>query len=214
MEKEQGIKKDLLEIRSLLGQATAAAGIAMQGWENRTAQMERLNTALERAAILSRNALELARPHVDFPQEGKPAARQKNISGMIRLHDMGWLHIRLETLLPHCRFQTPAYLSDTVARLMDSLGEGGARLPYFKKAVLVIDEHCSCKSRTVYDQDNKGWKAVSNVLKGRLFPDDDQFSLGVVLVSTESEKAECNIYVLPADDVGEFFELRRAGLLF
>ena len=188
MEKEQGIKKDLLEIRSLLGQATAAAGIAMQGWENRTAQMERLNTALERAAILSRNALELARPHVDFPQEGKPAARQKNISGMIRLHDMGWLHIRLETLLPHCRFQTPAYLSDTVARLMDSLGEGGARLPYFKKAVLVIDEHCSCKSRTVYDQDNKGWKAVSNVLKGRLFPDDDQFSLGVVLVSTESEK--------------------------
>ena len=61
MEKEQGIKKDLLEIRSLLGQATAAAGIAMQGWENRTAQMERLNTALERAAILSRNALELAR---------------------------------------------------------------------------------------------------------------------------------------------------------
>ncbi len=214
MEKEQGIKKDLLEIRSLLGQATAAAGIAMQGWENRTAQMERLNTALERAAILSRNALELARPHVDFPQEGTPAARQKNISGMIRLHDMGWLHIRLETLLPHCRFQTPAYLSDTVARLMDSLGEGGARLPYFKKAVLVIDEHCSCKSRTVYDQDNKGWKAVSNVLKGRLFPDDDQFSLGVVLVSTESEKAECNIYVLPADDAGEFFELRRAGLLF
>ena len=68
-------KEELLEIKSLLGQATAAAGIAAQDWENKTAQMERLNAALERAAILSRNALELTRPCVDFPQEGKPAAQ-------------------------------------------------------------------------------------------------------------------------------------------
>ncbi len=77
-----------------------------------------------------------------------------------------------------------------------------------------MDEHCSCESRTVFDQDNKGWKAVPNALKGRLFPDDDQFSLGIALLSTESEKAGCNIYVMPAEDAGEFFELRRDGLLF
>ena len=214
MEKEQGIKKDLLEIRSLLGQATAAAGIAMQGWENRTAQMERLNTALERAAILSRNALELARPHVDFPQEGKPAARQKNISGMIRLHDMGWLHIRLDTLLPHCRYQVPAYLSDTITRLLDGFGQGGGKLPYYEKETLVIDEHCSRKTRTVFDQDNKGWKAVPNALKGRLFPDDDQFSLDIALLSAESAELWCDIYVLPVNDAWEFFSQRQGGMLF
>ena len=201
-------KEELLEIKSLLGQATAAAGIAAQDWENKTAQMERLNAALERAAILSRNALELTRPCVDFPQEGKPAAQQESFSGAIRLLAIGWLHIRLETLLPHCRFQTPAYLSDTVARLMDSLGEGGARLPYFKKAVLVIDEHCSCKSRTVYDQDNKGWKAVPNAIKGVLVPDDDQFTLELALLSTLDGTPSCHIYLLPQEEAGEFFALR------
>ncbi len=207
-------KNGLLEIKNLLGQATAAAGIAALGGENAAAQLERLNAALEHAAVLSRNTLEQARPCVDFLQGGKPPAPCVDIGGTVRLLDGRWLHIRLDTLLPHCRFQSPGYLADTISRLLDSFGENGRRLPYYKKALLVMDEHCSCESRTVFDQDNKGWKAVPNALKGRLFPDDDQFSLGIALLSTESEKAGCNIYVMPAEDAGEFFELRRDGLLF
>ena len=207
-------KNGLLEIKNLLGQATAAAGIAALGGENAAAQLERLNAALEHAAVLSRNTLEQARPCVDFLQGGKPPAPCVDIGGTVRLLDGRWLHIRLDTLLPHCRFQSPGYLADTISRLLDSFGENGRRLPYYQKALLVMDEHCSCESRTVFDQDNKGWKAVPNALKGRLFPDDDQFSLGIALLSTESEKAGCNIYVMPAEDAGEFFELRRDGLLF
>ena len=164
--------------------------------------------------MLSRNTLEQARPCVDFLQGGKPPAPCVDIGGTVRLLDGRWLHIRLDTLLPHCRFQSPGYLADTISRLLDSFGENGRRLPYYKKALLVMDEHCSCESRTVFDQDNKGWKAVPNALKGRLFPDDDQFSLGIALLSTESEKAGCKIYVRPAEGAGEFFELRRDGLLF
>lgn len=207
-------KNGLLEIKNLLGQATAAAGIAALGGENAAAQLERLNAALEHAAVLSRNTLEQARPCVDFLQGGKPPAPCVDIGGTVRLLDGRWLHIRLDTLLPHCRFQSPGYLADTITRLLDGFVENGRRLPYYKKALLVMDEHCSCESRTVFDQDNKGWKAVPNALKGRLFPDDDQFSLGIALLSTESEKAGCNIYVMPAEDAGEFFELRRDGLLF
>ena len=59
-----------------------------------------------------------------------------------------------ETLLPHCRFQSPGYLADTITRLLDGFVENGRRLPYYKKALLVMDEHCSCENRTVYDQDN------------------------------------------------------------
>ena len=207
-------KNGLLEIKNLLGQATAAAGIAALGGENVAAQLERLNAALEHAAVLSRNTLEQARPCVDFLQGGKPPAPCVDIGGTVRLLDGRWLHIRLDTLLPHCRYQVPAYLSDTITRLLDGFGQGGGKLPYYEKATLVIDEHCSRKTRTVFDQDNKGWKAVPNALKGRLFPDDDQFSLGTALLSTECGSAECNIYLLPAGDEGEFFELRREGLLF
>lgn len=208
------IQNELLEIKALLGQATAAAGMAAIGGGNVIPQMERLNAALERAAVLSRNALELERPCVEFLQGGKPLAPRTDFGGTVRLLNGRWVHIRLDTLLPHCRYQVPTYISDTITRLLDTFGQSGGKLPYYEKALLVMDEHCSCANRAVYDQDNKGWKAVPNALKGRLFPDDDQFSLGIALLSTESEKAECDIYVLPAEDAGEFFELRRDGMLF
>ena len=207
-------KNGLLEIKNLLGQATAAAGIAAIGGGNVIPQIERLTAALERAVVLSRNTLELQRPCVEFLQGGKPVLPHTAIGGTIRLLNGHWLHIRLDTLLPHCRFQSPGYLADTITRLLDGFVENGRRLPYYKKAMLVMDEHCSCESRTVYDQDNKGWKAVPNALKGRLFPDDDQFSLGVALLSAESEELWCDIYVLPADDAWEFFSIRQGGMLF
>ena len=63
-------------------------------------------------------------------------------------------------------------------------------------------------ARQVYDQDNKAWKAISNALKGRVVADDDQYSLGVCLLSRRSSEAECHIYVLPVQDAGDFFFLR------
>ena len=78
-------KNGLLEIKNLLGQATAAAGIAALGGENAAAQLERLNAALEHAAVLSRNTLEQARPCVDFLQGGKPPAPCVDIGGTVRL---------------------------------------------------------------------------------------------------------------------------------
>ncbi len=208
------IQNELLEIKSLLGQATAAAGIAAIGGGNVIPQIERLTAALERAVVLSRNTLELQRPCVEFLQGGKPVLPHTAIGGTIRLLNGRWLHIRLDTLLPHCRFQSPGYLADTITRLLDGFVENGRRLPYYKKALLVMDEHCSCESRRVYGQDDKGGKAVPNALKGRLFPDDDQFSLGVALLSAESDELWCDIYVLPADDAWEFFSIRQGGMLF
>jgi len=37
--------------------------------------------------------------------------------------------------------------------------------------MLIIDEHCGIDGRYIFDQDNKGYKAVSNAIKGRLIPD-------------------------------------------
>lgn len=76
------------------------------------------------------------------------------------------------------------------------------------QALLVIDEHCDIDARRVYDQDNKGWKAISNAIKGRLVADDDQYSLGVCLLSERSSEEACHIYLLPLQDAGDFFFMR------
>lgn len=53
------------------------------------------------------------------------------------------------------------------------------KLPFFNRALLVIDEFTGIQGRHIFDQDNKGYKAVSNAIKGRLIPDDDQYTLAL-----------------------------------
>jgi len=80
-------------------------------------------------------------------------------------------------------------------------------LPYFRAAMLVIDEHCGIDGRHIFDSDNKGWKAVSNAIKGRLIPDDDQYTLSLVLLSQKSELNVCHITLLEQADAEDFFDL-------
>ncbi len=49
------------------------------------------------------------------------------------------------------------------------------------------------------------WKAVSNALKGRLFPDDDQYTLALSLLSTRSTENVCHITLLDLADAADFF---------
>ncbi|MDR2903292.1 MAG: hypothetical protein LBU77_02115 [Clostridiales bacterium] len=176
--------------------------------------VETMNMALETAAVTSRNILERIQKDTDTVKLGAPVLPNLSVCGEVRVIEYGWLHIRLNALLPHCRFQTPKYLNDTVKRLLDQFSANGRTIPYYENAMLIIDEHCNIKSRSVYDPDNKNWKAVSNALKGRVFPDDNQFSLGIVLVSTPSEKLSCNVFVIDAADAGEFFNMRSGGSLY
>ena len=85
---------------------------------------------------------------------------------------------------------------------------GGSQLPFYRKAMLVIDEHCGVDGRHIFDQDNKGWKVVSNAIKGRLVPDDDQFTLVLVLLSEKSELNVCHITLLDLSDAADFFATR------
>ena len=130
------------------------------------------------------------------------------ISGKVTVSEYGWVQIKINTLLPHCRFRTPTYLSDTLTRLLDEYERKFYALPKFNQALLVIDEHCNIENRKVYDQDNKGWKAVPNAIKGRLIPDDDQFSLSIALLATRSSEVACYMTLLPLHDASDFFALR------
>ena len=47
---------------------------------------------------------------------------------------------------------------------------------------------------------------MSNAVKGRLIPDDDQHTLAVALLSTQDTKCECcHITLLPLEDAHDFF---------
>lgn len=141
--------------------------------------------------------------------EKRPVLPGREVTGSVDRINYTWLHITLKTLLPHCRFQTPSWLSDTIRRLLDDYESAGGIIPFYgNDAVLILDEHSRISHRSVYDQDNKGWKAVSNALKGRAFPDDDQYSLGVILLASESGENVTHITVMDVKDAGDFLTMR------
>ena len=48
-------------------------------------------------------------------------------------------------------------------------------------------------------------KAVSNAIKGRLIPDDDQYTLAVALLSKKSAESICHISLMELRDASDFF---------
>jgi len=204
--------KTVQELTHIAYQTTSRFLALMDGRETNSGSVAELLDAIagkvERGAVMIRNICEKHRPAV-IRGTSKPPLTHMHVAGKAEVNEYGWLHIELNALLPHCRFQTPLWLTDTVTRLLDEYEGKGRPLPVFQNAVLIIDEHCDIKSRTVYDQDNKGYKAIPNALKGRVIKDDDQFTLGLALISTRSAATACHIYVVPQYEAGDFFALRQ-----
>ena len=170
-------------------------------------ELESASSWFEHSAVEMRKLCERHCPNVGG-YGSRPELPRMETAGFVEQFGYGWLHIQLNTLLPHCRYRPSEWLSDTIRRLLDEYESGGSKLPYFKQAMLVIDEHCGIKGRHIFDQDNKGYKAVSNAIKGRLIPDDDQYTLALSLLSTRSELDVCHITLLDIVDVADFFAYR------
>lgn len=205
------LKRDMAHIQELVGTAFNQTGGLVALGDGGQMSPEKLEKTLEqtmdcfeRATLELRRMCETYAPGVGGYQRKHPASRVE-AAGYVEQFGYGWVHIVLQTLLPHCRYQTPAWLTDTIRRLLDEYEAGGSKLPCFERAMLVIDEHSGIEGRHIFDQDNKGWKAVSNALKGRLFPDDDQYTLAISLLSTKSPDNLCHITLLDLSDAADFF---------
>ncbi len=207
-----GMKEDIARMQDLAGDAFAATGTLAALADS--ASPEKLQKALEETSgAFERSALELRRLcEKHAPGAGgygkRPVLPRMETAGFVERFGYGWLHIQLNTLLPHCRYQPSEWLSDTIRRLLDDYEASGRELPIFSKALLVIEEHCSVEGRHIFDQDNKGWKAVSNAVKGRLVPGDDQFTLALALLSEKSELNVCHITLLDIAETSDFFAAR------
>lgn len=209
-----GLKQDMVRIQELIGTAFAQTGCLVALSDGGMMSPEKLQQTLEQTMEhFERSALELRRLCEQYsPGVGgygnRARAPAMEIAGHVEILCEDWLHICLNTLLPHCRFQSPNWLTDTIRRLLNHYEAQGKPLPRYKRALLVIDEHSSIGGRHVFDQDNKGWKAVSNALKGRVIEDDDQYTLNVALVSKMSKETACHITLLEQRDAADFFSLR------
>ena len=170
-------------------------------------QLEELCSGFEDAALQVRRLCERQMPGTGGYRRGK-SMRPLEVVGFVERIGIDWLHIRINTLLPHCRFQPPTWLTSTLTELLDAYELCGGTLPHFKSALLVIEEYSDVEGRHIFDQDNKGWKAVSNALKGRIIPDDDQYTLQVALLTTRSCQDVCHITVLDMKDAPDFFSAR------
>ena len=165
---------------------------------------------MEVACIEMRRIAEVIRPQDSKVLTSERSA--KTIYGNINITDEGWLHIRLNTLLPHYKvLGGTQYISDSITRLLDICVSSGVILPSYKKAFLGIIEHCSVDCCEAFDSDNKGYKAVINTLKGRLFEDDNQFELSLGLFTEDDHENYCNIYVLPMEESAKFMWLKTEG---
>ena len=196
--------KLLKDISVLLSQAEGRIKLALSG---RITGLPEAQIEVEKAAVKLCQWNETALPRIGEP-EGKPVLPPSEIAGKIEVNLFGWVHITLYTLLPNCRYRTPEFLQETISRLLQSYTRTKGPLPWFEKALLVINEHCDLRNRQVFDQDNKGWKAIPNAIKGVVVPDDDQFTLELALLSTMDRMPSCHIYILPVEEAGDFFALR------
>lgn len=129
----------------------------------------------------------------------------KPITGAIEVTSEGWLHIRLDMLLPNCRYGTTPHIKNAIQTFLDQYD---GQLPFFEKAFLIIDEHSNDDTRQVYDPDNKAWKAISNALKGSIFADDNQYTLSLCLLARRSDRAACHIFVMPPEDAPIYLCMR------
>lgn len=165
---------------------------------------------MELTCIEMRRIAETIRPQEDTTQTTNNMT--KTIYGSVNLTNDGWLHIKLNTLLPHYKILGGTqYISDSINRLLNSFVKSSLKLPYFEKAFLGIIEHCSVDCCEAFDSDNKGYKAVVNTLKGRCFEDDNQFELSLGLFTVADKENCCHIYVLPIEEAAKFVWLKSEG---
>ena len=76
--------------------------------------------------------------------------------GTLEIAGAGWVHMQIDTLLPHCRYMPATWLTDTVRQLLTAYTQRTNFRLHFKQMLLVIDEHSDVDGRHVFDQDNKG----------------------------------------------------------
>lgn len=214
------LSNDAKRIHSLVSEAYRKTGKLLAISDGAPLSSPKLQQTLEQVCSFMEGAVLELRKLCEMHSSGvcifgkKPGTRTELPTGHIELAGCGWVHLQLNTLLPHCRYQAPEWLSDTIRYMLVKYMTTTEFQLYFDQMVLVIDEHTDIQNRHIFDQDNKGWKAISNGLKGLVIADDDQYHMSVVLLSQKSHENICHIALVPPEGIEEFFRMRKKGIAY
>lgn len=200
--------KDVAEMRMRLDACAKYLDAVAAGYRSEDKMNALLDAAMhqmELCCIRMRNVCEQLRPNVPKSENSGRLYYHREVYGSVTLLDTGWLQITMDALLPHCKVVGGTqYVKDTITRLLDHFCREGGVLPQYEKAFLSIVEYCPKDASGVFDQDNKGFKGVINALKGRVFPDDNQFELSLGLFTVEDPVCRCEVTILPLDEASDF----------
>lgn len=140
-------KETLQQIQSITfdaykssGQAAALLGEPASSPEAIARTLEQTAASLEQGTVELRGLCESCLPEL-LTIGRKPVLPPLEVAGTISVNEFGWLMLELNTLLPHCRFSTPAWLTDTITRLLDQHKRRRGRLPKGGSAPFVGPEH-------------------------------------------------------------------------
>ena len=182
---DEHFAKEMKKIQSVVSRALQKANALTALADGGKMCREKLQLTLEETAYFFESATLYLRALCETQMPGAGGYGRRDglefqlPSGHIEIAGAGWVHMQLDTLLPHCRYMPATWLTDTVRQLLTAYMQHTNFRLHFKQMLLVIDEHSDVDGRHVFDQDNKGWKAVSNALKGLVIDDDDQYHLSV-----------------------------------
>ena len=217
---EERFAKEMKKIQSVVSRALQKANTLTALADGGKMSREKLQLTLEETAYFFEAATLYLRQICEAQMPGVGGYGRRDglafqlPSGHIEIAGAGWVHMQIDTLLPHCRYMPATWLTDTVRQLLTAYMQRTNFRLHFKQMLLVIDEHSDVDGRHVFDQDNKGWKAVSNALKGLVIDDDDQYHLSVHMMSSRSAENVCHISLVLPESAEEFFQFHQKGIAY
>ncbi len=129
-------RQDAAKLQRLTNNAFCQTGVLAALADSGQADPDKLQKALEQTAAQFESAALEVRKLCERYSTGaggygsRPVLPPVEIAGSVEMLGYSWVHITLNTLLPHCRFQPPEWLSDTIRRLLDEYEAQGCKLPF------------------------------------------------------------------------------------
>ena len=144
---EERFAAETKKIQSVIAKASQKAGALSALSDGGKMSREKLQLTLEETAYFFEAATLYLRQICETQMPGVGGYGRRDglafqlPSGHIEIAGAGWVHMQIDTLLPHCRYMPATWLTDTVRQLLTAYMQRTNFRLHFKQMLLVIDEH-------------------------------------------------------------------------
>ena len=143
---EERFTVETKKIQSVIAKASQKAGALSALSDGGKMSREKLQLTLEETAYFFESATLYLRALCETQMPGIGGYGRRDglefqlPSGHIEIAGAGWVHMQIDTLLPHCRYMPATWLTDTVRQLLTSYMQHTNFRLHFKQMLLVIDD--------------------------------------------------------------------------